>query len=795
MNITFGLPGSRKYEKNQVSKQMLILFILLWFMLPLSNVFACDAPLNKFCVDFYRGDKLNGVVVATRKAPYIKYNWKNRSPEKGLRYDYFSARWRGWFDFQDGAYEFRALADDGVRILLNGKPILDHWNYNSGDESEYYVQVSPGGGKHLVEVEYFEATGNARLEVGWKLQSTDISISDSIIESKTVASFNTTRTSRDISKAPLGANLYGFSYSSPTVPFKDLLKQSGDVEVLKQNSNEKCPEQPSFNKQGYPNSLPSGCIIRIRSVFHIRTDDFWPRDTPPYQPGRYVLLYHGQGKIRLGWDAKNVVYQHDGRIEFDVPNPKDGIQLEITFMKWNDPIRDIHIVHSSDESTFMGQPFNEKWLAILQPFQVLRFMDWGAVSVNRSVFQAEAIAHTSQTITLPKSAPGNDGAFTDMVAMLNVNGKWPRILIDRYDGGTRTLHLSTPIETSGKQPTINIYDFLNRTWAERALPNILGQASARASEKGVAFETMIQLANILNVDPWINIPTAADDRFVEALAVLVKKKLKPNLKCYIEYSNETWNFGLPGYHYAEAKARKLGLSGTWIPADAWQAYRAVEVFKIFNRVFKEPDIKEHRKNSRLIRVLTSQTAWLDRAKKVMEWRMPNKEWPTQGIPAYKYADAWAVTTYFYLNKGQSLEALTIDELFRVQIENIRSLFGNALKPGLIRQILAETKKRNLQLIAYEGGTHVLAPQTNKALIAKVAQINKDPRMKDVYTELLKQWDAIYQEFGSSAVGVMNHYSDISRYGKWGYWGLLQSTYQDPATAPRYQAIIDYVSVP
>ncbi len=88
------------------------------------------------------------------------------------------------------------------------------------------------------------------------------------------------------------------------------------------------------------------------------------------------------------------------------------------------------------------------------------------------------------------------------------------------------------------------------------------------------------------------IPTAADDAFVEQLATLIKTRLKPNLKCYIEYSNENWNTRFPGFNYSEAKARQLGLTGTSPPADAWHAYRAVEIFKIFNRVFKEPDLRE-----------------------------------------------------------------------------------------------------------------------------------------------------------------------------------------------------------
>jgi len=790
-------------------------------------VSACEALEERFCVDFYGGTHFNTKPLATRTAPYIRYNWKNRSPAGRVPHNNFSARWRGRFDFKDGQYEFRALADDGVRILIDGAPVLDHWQ--TGGETEHRALFSPGAGKHLVEAEYFEAKGNARLEVNWKHMNTSAVVSANAVEKQAVpasgitqtavtksasmtpvlapaigtqstspteplsAKSNSTKSTRNINKAPIGVNISSFSYYSSSVPFKDLMMQNGGVSILKQGSNDPCPEQPALDQNGYPNSLPGGCTIRIWSAFHIPKDDFWPTGTLPYSPGRYALLYQGRGKIRLGWDAKNIAYKNEGRIEFDVVIPKDGIQVEITAMEWNDPIRDIHIVHANDEGTFREQPFNESWLALLKPFQVLRFMDWGAVSLNHSVYYAPAIAHTSQSITLSQSAPVQDNVYANMVALLNIDGNWPRVMIDRYDGATRTLYLKSPIETSssGKQPTVNIYDFMNRTWVDRALPTTLGQGTA----KGVAFETMIQLANTLNADPWINVPTAADDRFVEELAILIKNQLKPHLKCYIEYSNETWNFGYPGYNYAEAKARQLGLGNVAVQADAWHAYRAVEVFKIFNKVFAEADLHSARQQSRLVRVLTSQTAWFDRAKSLMDWQMPENGWPTQGNSAYKFADAWAVTTYFYLDKDKSLADLNMESLMTAQVDNINNLFGNSNNPGLIRQLLAEATNRNLQLVAYEGGTHVLAPPTDAALIAKVAVLNKNPKIKDVYSTLLNHWDGLYQEFGPDAVGVLNHYSDISRYGKYGYWGLLQSTYQDPATAPKYQAVKDYVSGP
>jgi hypothetical protein len=732
-------------------------------------VFACETPTESFCVDFYKGRNLEGTAVVTRKAPYIKYSWGKRSPARKIPYDNFSARWRGHFQFTDEHYDFRVTADDGVRLILNGQPIIDHWDDAQG--LVYSTQITPGAGIHLLEVEYFEGTGNAHVEVNWEPVSKGLTPNDN--------------------KAPLGINLSYFSYSSASVPFKDLITQSGLKGVFKKGSNKPCSQQPPLDAAGYPKHLPFDCVFRLASVFHILNDKFWPADTLPYQSGRYVLLYKGKGKIRLGWDAKNAMQKHNGRIEFDVPTPRSGIQLEVTKTDTTDPIRDLNIVHINDEATFRTQPFNDKWLNLLRPFTLVRFMDWGRVSETIKLYSGPALSHTSKTITLTSDAPAQTGAFDKMVAVVNIDGKWPRVMIDRYDGEMRTLHLKTPIEISksGNQPTIYIHDFLNRTWADRVPVTDFEQGTL----KGVSFETMIQLANTLNVNPWINIPTAANDDFVEKLATLIKTKLKPDLKCYIEYSNETWNTRFPGYNYAEAKSKELALKGTSPQADAWQAYRAVEIFRIFNRVFDEPDLHEDRTQSRLVRILTSQTAWLARGLRVMDWKMPNNAWPTQGQAAHKYADAWAGTTYFYVNGNEILEQSTMDKLFTLQIDNIDTMFGTADKPGIIRQTLAEVNTRGLQLVVYEGGTHLLASPVKPDLVARLAGVNKDQRMTEVYNRILKQWDLLYQEFGAEKIGVWTHYSDVSRYSQHGYWGLLQSTYQDPLTAPKYRAIKEYAS--
>ena len=75
------------------------------------------------------------------------------------------ARYTGEFHFADGQYRFYAVADDGVRIWLDGNLILDQWRVQarSGFTSDVHVPE----GNHKIKVEYFENTGAAFLKVLW----------------------------------------------------------------------------------------------------------------------------------------------------------------------------------------------------------------------------------------------------------------------------------------------------------------------------------------------------------------------------------------------------------------------------------------------------------------------------------------------------------------------------------------------------------------------------------------------------------------------------------------------------
>ncbi|MGB8698475.1 MAG: hypothetical protein WCD18_03575 [Thermosynechococcaceae cyanobacterium] len=139
-------------------------------------------------------------------------------------------------------------------------------------------------------------------------------------------------------------------------------------------------------------------------------------------------------------------------------------------------------------------------------------------------------------------------------------------------------------------------------WSERLTPawySMFQQASEYGWQgRGAAYEYAIQLCNEVEADCWLTIPAKANDQYVQNLARLIKRKLNPRRKLYIEYSNEVWNtaggFQQSAHNYQLAKAEVAsgksplnfdGDNNEWYWAWRRVAKRGTEISLIFRRVF------------------------------------------------------------------------------------------------------------------------------------------------------------------------------------------------------------------
>jgi len=96
----------------------------------------------------------------------LAHDWGYGSAATGMPTDLWSARWSGNFTFEAGDYIFRAIADDGVRVSIDGLRVIDQWRDGYNNVTNRFVGV--GQGVHSVVVEYYDRTGRAELQVWWR---------------------------------------------------------------------------------------------------------------------------------------------------------------------------------------------------------------------------------------------------------------------------------------------------------------------------------------------------------------------------------------------------------------------------------------------------------------------------------------------------------------------------------------------------------------------------------------------------------------------------------------------------
>ena len=95
--------------------------------------------------------------------------------------------------------------------------------------------------------------------------------------------------------------------------------------------------------------------------------------------------------------------------------------------------------------------------------------------------------------------------------------------------------------------TNNPTDRQASSWSERTQL----QERTWGWHQGVPYEIQIELSNQLQQDMWLTVPHAADDDYVRNLAQLVEQQLDPDLRVWVEYTNEAWNSIFPQYDFVQ----------------------------------------------------------------------------------------------------------------------------------------------------------------------------------------------------------------------------------------------------
>ncbi len=276
-------------------------------------------------------------------------------------------------------------------------------------------------------------------------------------------------------------------------------------------------------------------------------------------------------------------------------------------------------------------------------------------------------------------------------------------------------------------------------------------------QRPMAYEWMIDLCNRTQRDMWVCVPHFADEEYMFQLASLIRDELDPSLRCYVEWSNETWNGMFKQAHYCNDKAKALKLppgtkweNNPWYRGQMYHAHRSFEVFHQFARAFGG-------QRHRLITVLGGTTAHA--FAKTHVWAIDQPFLNPHGVKP----DAYALAPYV----GNGLDGGD---------RGIAAQMREAMEKRLQRaaEIKDVVQSAGLKLITYEGGQHI--KEHSDVFCAS-------PAACDFYAEYLKRCEKLFDLFA--------HYTHNGSHSSHNSWGAKRYIGEPLEAAHKYRALRDY----
>ncbi|MEP7340825.1 MAG: PA14 domain-containing protein [Acidobacteriota bacterium] len=128
-------------------------------------------PAERWRGEYFANQEMAGrpMVVRDEGTGKIDFDWGLGRPHTDCfnANDNFSARWSRTVSFAAGTYRFNVAADDGVRLIVDGKRLIDEWH--DQPTTKFSVDVELTGGTHRVVLEYYENSGSALVGLSWSV--------------------------------------------------------------------------------------------------------------------------------------------------------------------------------------------------------------------------------------------------------------------------------------------------------------------------------------------------------------------------------------------------------------------------------------------------------------------------------------------------------------------------------------------------------------------------------------------------------------------------------------------------
>ncbi len=120
--------------------------------------------------EYFNNVTLTGKPVFSRVDPQVQFQWTLFSPDpEKLTYDFYSVRWTGKLKSPaSGKYKIGIDGNDGYRLFLNNKLLIDNWKKLSKQTivTDFHFEKDK---EYNIRIEYYEPAGNAFFRLVWNV--------------------------------------------------------------------------------------------------------------------------------------------------------------------------------------------------------------------------------------------------------------------------------------------------------------------------------------------------------------------------------------------------------------------------------------------------------------------------------------------------------------------------------------------------------------------------------------------------------------------------------------------------